>query len=148
MTLTCTWNNLRSLTMKYYSPHLKIVFYLFAALLMTGCNKGQQAYETPNGEYRTEVSQYGITWTFDKPVKAGQFVTGDWWVEGPVMIVRITPAPGPVPREDLELKVNHWNDTSLKNDTAMRNGSMIVLKVGTKQGDDSRAAGYSQSESV
>ena len=30
-------------------------------------------------ENRKEISQYGITWTFDKPVKSGQFITGDWW---------------------------------------------------------------------
>lgn len=45
-------------------------------------------------DYRKEVSQYGITWTFDKPAKTGRFITGDWWVVGPVTIVKITPAPG------------------------------------------------------
>ena len=95
-------------------------------LMLWGCNQGQQAYETPEGEYRTELSQYGITWTFDKAVKAGQFITGDWWVQGPVTIVKITPAAGPVGMEKMEFKVNRWNDTSLKADTTMRNGSMIV----------------------
>ena len=28
------------------------------------------------------VSQYGITWTFDKPARAGHFVNGDWYVSG------------------------------------------------------------------
>lgn len=37
------------------------------------------------------VSQFGITWTFDKEYEVGQFVTGDWWVVGPVTIVNITP---------------------------------------------------------
>jgi hypothetical protein len=41
----------------------------------------------------SSVSQYGITWTFDKPYQVGQFVTGDWWVVGPVTIVSVTPAP-------------------------------------------------------
>src|SRR5690606_16606135 len=115
---------------------------------LPACNQLQRAYETPNGEYRTEISQYGITWTFDRPAKVGQFVTGDWWVLGPVTVVKVTPAPGPVTAEDLELKLNRWNDTSLRNDTTMRNGSMIVVKPGRQQGYDSRGAGYSPGESV
>jgi len=121
---------------------------LLALVLVIGCNKSQQAYEAPDGQYRREISQYGITWTFEKPVKAGQFVTGDWWVIGPVNIIKITPAPGPASDEKLALGLNRWNDTSLKNDTTMRNGSMIILKVGHRHGYDSRAAGYSDKESV
>lgn len=117
-------------------------------LVLFSCNQTQQAYETPDGQYRTEVSQYGITWTFDKPAKTGQFVTGDWWVQGPVTIVKITPAPGPVAMEKTDFKLNRWNDTSLKPDSAMRNGSMIVLEVGTRQGYDSRAGGYSAEQTV
>jgi len=41
----------------------------------------------------TQVSQYGITWTFDKDYTVGQFVNGDNWVLGPVTIVSISPAP-------------------------------------------------------
>ena len=40
---------------------------------------------------KDSISQYGITWTFDKPVRCGQFVTGDWWVIGPVNIIKIDP---------------------------------------------------------
>jgi len=40
-----------------------------------------------------KVSQYGVTWTFEKPVRAGRFVNGDWYVVGPVKIVGITPEP-------------------------------------------------------
>lgn len=42
---------------------------------------------------QSSVSQYGITWTFDAPRPVGQFVTGDWWVVGPVTIVSVDPAP-------------------------------------------------------
>jgi hypothetical protein len=125
-----------------------ILITAFLLLLTLSCNKTQQAYETSGSDYRTEVSQYGITWTFDKAAKTGQFITGDWWVQGPVTIVKITPAPGPVPQEKMELKVNRWNDTSLKADTTMRNGSMVVVKVGTRQGYDSRASGFRDTESV
>ncbi len=37
-----------------------------------------------------EISQFGVTWTFDQPVRAGQFVNGDYWVVGPVNIVGIS----------------------------------------------------------
>jgi len=39
------------------------------------------------------VSQYGITWTFDKEVRVGQFITGDYYVVGPVTVKAIDPAP-------------------------------------------------------
>jgi len=97
---------------------------------------------------RLEVSQYGITWTFDKPVRTGQFINGDWWVIGPVRIVKITPSPGPVMKEDLAITLNRWGDTSLSLDTTMRNGSMIVLEVGRYQGYDSRNLSYRKSETV
>ncbi|GEO08667.1 hypothetical protein SAE01_11630 [Segetibacter aerophilus] len=99
-------------------------------------------------ENRKEVSQYGITWTFDKPAKTGQFITGDWWVVGPVTILKITPAPGPVRPENFNISINRWNDTSLKLDTTMRNGSMIVLKAGTTHGYDSRSGSFRKNNSV
>ena len=44
----------------------------------------------------TSVSQYGITWQFDKDYLVGQFANGDYWVKtdditGNVIITRITP---------------------------------------------------------
>lgn len=93
-------------------------------------------------EYRKEISQYGITWEFDKPMQTGQFITGDWWVIGPVTIVKITPSPGPVSADNTKISINHWNDTSLKTDTAMRNGSAIVLKAGYTQSYDSRGSDF------
>jgi hypothetical protein len=97
---------------------------------------------------RAEVTQYGITWSFAAPAKTGKFITGDWWVIGPVTIVRIVPSPGPTKRESLNIKINRWNDTSLKLDTAMRNGSMIVLKAGRTQGYDSRSGSFSKNDVV
>src|ERR1035437_160608 len=104
--------------------------------------------ETVKVDNRKEISQYGITWTFDKPVKTGQFITGDWWVVGPVTIVKITPEPGPVKADDNKPVNNKWGDTSLKVDTRMRNGSMIVLKAGYEEGYDSRNSSYKESSSV
>ena len=39
------------------------------------------------------VSQYGITWTFDRPGPVGRFLTGDYYVVGPVTIASISPEP-------------------------------------------------------
>ena len=39
------------------------------------------------------VNQYGITWTFDHPVRVGKFVNGDWYVVGPVTVKMIDPKP-------------------------------------------------------
>lgn len=39
----------------------------------------------------SSISQWGITWTFAQPVRAGQFVNGDWFVIGPVSIVDMQP---------------------------------------------------------
>ena len=99
-------------------------------------------------EKRLQVSQYGITWTFAEPALTGQFITGDWWVAGPVTIAKIDPVPGPVRMDTASIALNHWGDTSLKNDTTMRNGSMIVEKVGFTQGYDSRNASYRKNQSV
>lgn len=125
---------------------------LFSALIICGIscfnNQGFSADQKVKVQNRNEVSQYGITWTFDRPAVTGQFINGDWWVIGPVRIVKITPPPGPVPKEDMVIRKNQWGDTSLKQDTTMRNGSMIVLKVGYYQGYDSRNQSYRNSESI
>ena len=54
-----------------------------------------------SGEVKVQqLTQYGITWTFDRPVQAGQFINGDWWVIGPVTVTSITPMPGPADAGD------------------------------------------------
>src|SRR5688500_12431564 len=94
-------------------------------------------------ESRNEVSQSGITWTFDKPYPVGQFVNGDWWVVGPVTVVKVTPEPGPAPEDQkTEVKKNQFGDAGLKDDRTMRNGSMLVTKIVGKQGYDSRLINY------
>jgi hypothetical protein len=78
-----------------------------------------------SGSLTSEISQYGITWKFEKPVQFGQFVTGDYWVVGPVTIDAITPYP--------------------KNG---QNGSMINPLPKGKQGFDSRAQNYDDALSI
>lgn len=119
------------------------VFYFSGSDFLSAQTGSQAAVEK-----RLQVSQYGITWTFAEPALTGQFITGDWWVAGPVTIVKIDPAPGPVPMDTASIALNRWGDSSLKNDTTMRNGSMIVEKVGFRQGYDSRNASYRKGESV
>jgi hypothetical protein len=46
------------------------------------------------------ISQYGITWTFDKPYLIGQYLSGDYWVQGPITITSISPAPSGVAAAD------------------------------------------------
>jgi hypothetical protein len=40
----------------------------------------------------SQVSQWGITWTFDKNYVTGQYANGDYWVMGPVVITALAPA--------------------------------------------------------
>jgi hypothetical protein len=68
---------------------------------------------------RDAITQYGITWTFAAPVPAGRFVTGDWWVVGPVTVRSVEPAP-----------------------TADRHGSVVDPPAGATQGYDARIAGF------
>ncbi|GHB83069.1 hypothetical protein [Persicitalea jodogahamensis] len=129
-----------------------VAYIVLLASLPVSCSKTMPPGDTKpdNGQtgFRKEISQYGITWTFDKPARTGQFITGDWWVVGPVRIVKITPEPGPVTTDQSDIKINHWNDTSLKQNAAMRNGSMIVLKAGYTQGYDSRSESFDEKEVV
>ena len=74
------------------------------------------------GETRNAVTQYGVTWTFAEPARAGRFVTGDWWVVGPVTVKGVTPTP-----------------------TADRHGSVVNPPAGSTQGYDDRIAGFDAS---
>lgn len=71
----------------------------------------------------SSLTQYGITWTFDKAYPVGQFVSGDYWVAGPVTIIGIAPA-------SVDL-----------GDRGIVHGSMLNPAVGWKQGYDSRMFG-------
>ena len=47
----------------------------------------------------SQLSQFGITWKFDRDYIVGQFANGDYWVLGPVTIVDIT-KPSNMPERD------------------------------------------------
>ena len=100
-------------------------------------------------EERKSLSQYGITWEFDHPVKSGQFITGDWWIIGPVTITKITPEPGPLTENaTVDIKKDQFGDSSLRNDIRMRNGSSVAFKCSYQQGYDSRSETYDPALSV
>ncbi len=96
----------------------------------------------------SHVTRHGITWTFDGEHTVGQFVNGDWWVLGPVQIVEIDPAPGPHPEGESiadRISANQWGDTSLRDNNAWGNGSMMVMTPSGSQAYDSRNQNYSSS---
>lgn len=79
------------------------------------------ATPTPySGMLCTTIEQYGITWTLNEAAPCGQFVSGDWWVVGPVTVTSVSPA---------------WD--------GIRHGSMVNPNQTAQQGYDSRAYGFS-----
>ncbi len=121
----------------------RCTIYRLGLLMLTHCFVAR-------AEQATSVTQYGITWTFDKPCKVGKFVTGDWWVVGPVTVVKIDPAAGPAPENATATEdKSRYGATTVVDDKRMRNGSMIVLGPDlndrlngfSTQGYDSRLAG-------
>ncbi len=58
-------------------------------------DSGDESSETvpaETGEGST-ITHNGITWTFSKTVTYGRFVTGDYWVVGPVTVEEVSPSP-------------------------------------------------------
>jgi len=88
----------------------------FSLIFAIGASAGEQA------GLRAELSQYGITWTFAEPARAGRYVTGDWWVVGPVTVKAVAPAPA-----------------------AGRHGSVVNPPAGKRQGYDDRLNGFEES---
>ncbi|MBT3285976.1 MAG: hypothetical protein HN380_01425 [Victivallales bacterium] len=68
---------------------------------------------------RSEVAQYGVVWRFAGEALCGRFVTGDWWVVGPVTVTGVTPVP-----------------------EAGKHGSVVNPPAGSKQGYDQRISGF------
>lgn len=72
---------------------------------------------------KQSVTQYGITWTFEKPVRVGQFVNGDWCVVGPATVKAIDPKPlygSEIPKRELD-----GMDRERKQEDRVRNGFML-----------------------
>jgi hypothetical protein len=71
-----------------------------------------------------QISQFGITWTFNRDYTVGQFANGDYWILGPVTIIGIDPP-------------------STEANGRIINGSMVnpSPKIGSIQGYDSAMYG-------
>ena len=72
---------------------------------------------------KQNLSQYGITWTFEKPARVGQFVNGDWYLVGPATIKAIDPKPlygSEIPKRELDRQ-----DRERNQDQRIRNGFML-----------------------
>jgi hypothetical protein len=72
---------------------------------------------------KDSLKQYGITWTFEQPARVGRFITGDYYVVGPVTIKDIDPRPlfgKEVPEGDLVEE-----EKKRKDGAYARNGSML-----------------------
>ena len=70
-----------------------------------------------------KVTQYGITWTFDKPARVGQFINGDYYVVGPVTVASVDPKP--LIGEEVTDDMLDGNEKKIKNLRRLRNGSML-----------------------
>ena len=71
---------------------------LFLLMHVVGCggmvsSSGTPAPPPPAPGTATSITKDGITWTFSQAVPVGQFVTGDYYVVGPVTITAIDPPP-------------------------------------------------------
>jgi hypothetical protein len=83
-----------------HSPFRPLLFTLSLAILVLAAAPAWAAPDAAPAAPKLEdlplkesLSQYGITWTFDKPARVGQFITGDYYVVGEVKIKAIDPAP-------------------------------------------------------
>ncbi len=93
---------------------------------------------TPNASdlpLKTSVSQYGITWTFARPMPVGQFVNGDWYVAGKATVTAIDPKPlygKEIPDDQLDLM-----DIERNLAQRIRNGFMLNPPAAMKVAYDS-----------
>ena len=83
-------------------------------------------------QYSSRVTQFGISWEFDKQYEVGQFCTGDYWVIGPVKIVQIS---------------NDWHVHGIQPGLG-QDGSMLNPGVSNQQGYDDRLSTYSKELNV
>ena len=93
----------------------------------------------------SSITKDGITWSFARSVPVGQFVTGDYYVVGPVTITSITPAPttslpylngsvlnlpAPNGKSGFDSRLNDGEDQSWWFDASLRAYPPFTLKPG------------------
>jgi hypothetical protein len=72
---------------------LAIFFIVSAQQDLSAQDKQPENPQKESLQFRDRVSQYGITWTFDKKAPVGRFVNGDYYVVGEATVISITPKP-------------------------------------------------------
>lgn len=111
---------------------MRILKFLPILFLPTFCGAAEKV---------STISQYDITWELAESATAGQFVTGDWWVLGPVKVKSVSPEPQAGEAASEEVK-SRYGATSMVDDSRMRNGSMVLDELVKGQGYDSRLKNY------
>jgi len=86
------------------------------------------------------VSQHGITWSFDRPARVGQFVNGDYYVVGPVTIVMIDPKPLWGDEVTDQIDKGSVNESDYPGQQCRNGSSLNPVATGIKAGFDSRMA--------
>jgi hypothetical protein len=84
---------------------------------------------------KESITQYGITWRFEKPARAGQFVNGDWYIVGTATIQAIDPKPlfgKEIPKRELDRM-----DKERPEGQRVRNGFMLNPPAAMKVAYDS-----------
>ena len=74
--------------------HVSRVKYRLSQTLLITCLLLAVNVALPSTVFAVEadsITQFGITWTFDRDYTVGQFANGDYWVVGPVTIIGIDP---------------------------------------------------------
>ncbi len=101
----------------------------------TGADTGTTA-DAPT-ELVMSITDHGVTWTFDAPVSAGQFVTGEWFIVGPATVASIDPPPSPgrngsIVNLPLTQDRSPWDDRveSDRFDPSLRRDPPVALAVG------------------
>lgn len=85
-----------SINPKNYLKFLFIILLFVCLIISAGAQVTGLRYVPPSGETiqttpQSFVSQRNITWYFDREYEVGQFVSGEHFVIGPVVITRIEP---------------------------------------------------------
>jgi hypothetical protein len=93
------------------------------------------------------VSQYGITWTFEEPVRVGRFVNGDFYVVGSVTVTNIDPRPL-IGTEVPESELVEAEKKRIPSGKFIRNGSMLDPPAKQVVAYDTGICNYSRPELV
>ena len=95
---------------------------------------------------KESVSQYGITWKFEKPARVGQFLNGDFYVVGAATVAGIDPAPRfgkDVADDEIDsYETKKLGQKTFTRDDVVRNGSVLNPPAKQEVGFDSGVKSY------